>query len=107
MQKMSFDETIEALIKEAQERGEFDNLPGKGQPLNLKDYFDTPEDVRVAQSVLKNAGLLPLEIDLLHDIARLKESLKMAGDEIEKESIRKKLRDKQLQVNLLLERLNR
>jgi len=104
---MSFDETIEALIKEAQERGEFDYLPGKGKPLNLKDYFETPEDVRVAQSVLKNAGLVPVEIDLLQDIARLKESLKSAGDEIEKERIRKKLQDKQLQVNLLLERINR
>ncbi len=45
---MSFDQIVEALIREAQERGEFDNLSGKGKPIDLTSYFETPEDVRVA-----------------------------------------------------------
>ena len=53
---MSFDKIVEELIKKAQERGEFDNLPGKGKPIDLSAYFEMPEDVRVAHSVLKNAG---------------------------------------------------
>jgi hypothetical protein len=44
---MSFDKNVESLIKEAQARGEFDNLPGKGKPIDLTEYFNTPEDVRV------------------------------------------------------------
>ncbi len=104
---MSFDETIESLIKEAQARGEFDNLPGKGKPVNLTEYFNTPEDIRVAQAMLKNAGMVPVEIELLQEIAALKEILVTTGDEFEKEKARKVLKEKQLQFNLLLERRKR
>ena len=38
---------IEELIKNAMARGEFDNLPGKGQPLDLSAHFAAPEDVRM------------------------------------------------------------
>ena len=44
---MSFDRMVEAMIKEAMERGEFDNLPGKGQPIDLTEYFEMPEEVRL------------------------------------------------------------
>ena len=57
---MSFDEVIEAQIREAQARGDFDNLPGKGKPIDLTEYFNTPEDVRVVQTMLKNAGMVPV-----------------------------------------------
>ena len=104
---MSFDEAIETQIKEAQARGEFDNLPGKGKPLDLTEYFNTPEDVRVAQAMLKNAGMVPVEIELLQEIAALKELLAITSDESEKDKIQKSLKDKQLQFNLLLERRKR
>ena len=68
---MSFEKAVEAIIQEAMQRGDFDNLRGKGQPLDLSAYFDTPEDVRMAYSILKNAGVLPEEINLLHEIAAL------------------------------------
>ena len=101
---MSFDKTVEALIKEAQARGEFDNLPGKGKPLDLTEYFNSPEDVRVAQAMLKNAGMVPVEIELLQEITALKEALAVTSDETEKDKIRKSLKEKQLEFNLLLER---
>jgi hypothetical protein len=104
---MSFDELIESLIKDAQARGEFDNLPGKGKPIDLTDYFNTPEDIRVAQSVLKNAGIVPVEIELLQEIAALKESLHSANNSAEIEKIRAQLKEKQLQFNLLAERRKR
>ena len=84
---MSFDKTIEALIKAAQARGDFDNLPGQGQPIDLTDYFNTPEDIRVAQALLREAGIVPLEIQLLGEIAVLKELLKNEKDESEKQNI--------------------
>ena len=104
---MSFANLIEALIKEAQERGQFDNLPGKGKPIDLTDYFNTPEDIRVAQSVLKNAGMIPAEVDLLQEIAILNETLKTMKDNTEIKKLHKMLKDKQLQLNLLLERRKR
>ena len=100
---MSFDKNVEALIKEAQARGDFDNLPGKGKPVDLSAYFITPEETRVAQSVLKNAGMIPPEIELLQEIAALKESLNAAQTDVESTKIRKLLIDKQLQFDLLIE----
>ena len=35
---MPFDKSIEAIIREAMERGEFDDLPGKGKPIDLSAY---------------------------------------------------------------------
>ena len=47
---------VEAAIREAMERGDFDNLPGKGKPLDLSDWENTPVHLRMSYSVLKNAG---------------------------------------------------
>jgi len=104
---MSFDKVVESIIQEAMARGEFENLPGRGKPIDLTEYFNTPEDVRVAQSMLKNAGMVPVEIELLQEIAALKEALCTLLDEIEKNKKRKLIEEKQLQFNLLLERRKR
>lgn len=104
---MSFDRVVESIIQEAMARGEFDDLPGRGKPIDLTEYFNTPEDVRVAQSMLKNAGMVPVEIELLQEIAALKEMHYALIDENEKDKKRKLLEEKQLQFNLLLERRKR
>ena len=49
----------EQKIREAQERGEFDNLPGRGRPLELDDDAGVPDDMRMAYKILKNAGVVP------------------------------------------------
>jgi DnaJ family protein C protein 28 len=54
---------IDQQIREAQDRGQFDNLPGKGKPLDL-----TPnpyaQDRELAFKVLKDAGYAPDWIEL-------------------------------------------
>jgi len=104
---MSFEKIVESIIKEAMARGEFENLPGRGKPIDLTEYFNTPEDVRVAQSMLKNAGIVPVEIELLQEIADLKESLASKDGKLELEKIRNLLIEKQLQFSLLMERRKR
>jgi len=104
---MSLDQVVEAIIKEAMERGEFENLPRQGKPLDLTAYFETPEEMRLAYTALKNAGMVPEEIDLLQEIATLKEQLGSAHPEEEKHRIQKLMSDKQLQYNLLMERRRR
>jgi DnaJ-like protein len=104
---MSFDRIVEALIKEALERGEFDNLPGKGKPIDLTEYFETPEEVRLANSVLKNAGITSHEVDLLKEIADLKQILAALLDEKKKQEIEKQIQQKQVEFSLLLERQKR
>jgi len=72
-------ETIaERRIREAQARGEFDNLPGTGAPLALDDDALVPEELRAAYRVLKNAGFLPPQLDWhreIRDIERLLQSI--------------------------------
>jgi hypothetical protein len=104
---MSFEKTVEALIKEAQERGELDNLPGKGKPIDLTSYFETPADVRVAQSVLKNAGMQSPEIELLKEVAELRQILVAVVDEEKKKEIQNKIHQKQMEFNLMMERQKR
>ena len=101
---MSFERIVEALIKEAQERGEFDNLPGKGKPIDLTAYFETPEDVRMAQSVLKNAGMTSPEVQLLKEIAELRQVFEALVDEKKKDEVRKQIQSKQIEFNLMMER---
>jgi ABC-type amino acid transport substrate-binding protein len=95
------------MIQEAMRRGDFEGLPGKGKPLELDAYFETPEDVRMAHSVLKNAGLAPLEIDLLQDITALREKLDRTLDEQAKRGLRQAMAAKRLHLDMMLERAKR
>ena len=100
---MSFDRIVEALIKETQERGEFDNLPGKGKPIDLSAYFEMPEDVRLVQSVLKNAGMTSPEVQILKEIAELRQLRETVTDDTKKQQISKKIQEKQVEFNLMME----
>jgi hypothetical protein len=55
----------ERRISEAIENGELDDLPGAGRPLELDDDSLIPEDLRVANRILKNAGVAPPEVKKL------------------------------------------
>lgn len=59
----SLRDVVESRILQARENGEFDNLPGKGKPLEFDDDALVPEEVRAAYRVLKNAGYVPPELD--------------------------------------------
>ena len=69
---MSFQKSVDEKIEEAIGKGEFDNLPGKGKPLDLDAYFATPEHLRMAYSILKSADIIPEEMKLLREIEGLK-----------------------------------
>ncbi|MCR8998942.1 DUF1992 domain-containing protein [Rahnella perminowiae] len=56
------DQWVEKYIKDAQEKGEFDNLPGSGRPLILDDDSAVPDELRTSYRILKNAGYLPPEL---------------------------------------------
>jgi DnaJ homolog subfamily C member 28 len=59
---------VEKMIREAMEQGEFDNLPGKGQPLDLSENpFEDP-DLRMVHRILRNAGFAPAWIEERKDI---------------------------------------
>src|ERR1043165_5948777 len=104
---MSFSRIAENRIREAVEQGRFDNLPAAGEPLSLEEYFATPEDLRMAYSVLKNANCRPLEVELLHEIARLEQAVAATPDAPAREPLQRTLADRRTELAILLERRQR
>lgn len=70
-----FEALAEQRIRDAQERGELDDLPGSGAPLELDDDALVPEELRVAYRLLKNAGHVPPEVTALRDLRELERAL--------------------------------
>lgn len=70
-----FDTLAEQRIREAQDNGEFDNLPGVGAPLALDDDALVPEDLRAAYRLLRNSGFLPPELEAHGEMRRLEQML--------------------------------
>ncbi len=77
---LNLDAIAERRIRDAQERGEFDDLPGAGAPLELDDDALVPEDLRAAYRVLKNAGFLPPDHEVHREIREIEQLLLRAGD---------------------------
>lgn len=65
------DQLAEQRIREAQSRGELERLPGSGQALNLDDDSMVPPELRMAYRVLKNAGMVPPEVENLRQLREL------------------------------------
>ena len=103
---MSIESAIEKRIREAIARGEFDDLPGKGRPIDLNAYFNTPEELRMAHALLKSNDFVPAEVELMKEIAALREELRSADEEHRPQLIGKMNR-KELELRLALERSRR
>ena len=100
---MSLDQIVEEIIRDAMARGEFDNLPGRGKPLDLDAYFALPEEQRLAYTLLKNAGYVPEEVDLLRGMKALKDQLAACSNEAERQALTRKIDRQMLKLNLLQE----
>ncbi len=79
-----FDTLVEQRIREAQARGELDDLPGAGAPLELDHDTLIPEELRVAYRILKNAGYVPPEVEALRDLRALEQALERSESSAER-----------------------
>ncbi len=95
----AFEKIAEKKIREAMDNGEFDDLPGKGKPLQLEDDRHIAQDIRLAHKILKNANCLPPELELRKEILTMEELLDGVRDTKEKYRQIKKL-------NYLIMKLN-
>jgi hypothetical protein len=100
---MSFDRAIEEIIQAAMARGEFSNLKGAGKPQDHSDYFSMPEEDRLANTVLKNSGFAPPEVELLKELDALRARLNASKSDAERRDLTKQLDEKQLAFDLLQE----
>jgi hypothetical protein len=97
----------ERKIQEAIENGLFDDLPGKGKPLHLEDYAGMPEDLRMGYQILKDAGILPEEMQLKKTIGRLQDLIDACEDPELKAALKLEKAEKVTKFNLLMERNRR
>ena len=67
---------VEKQIREAQARGDFDNLPGSGKPLDLEPDNPFAGEWSSAFRVAKNAGAAPLWVELDGEIGAEGEALR-------------------------------
>ena len=93
------DKLVEARIGEAIERGELDDLPGAGKPLELDDDMHIPEELRVGYRILKNAGCIPPELELRKELHNVEQLLVNVEGASEKNRLIKK-------INFLMTRLS-
>jgi hypothetical protein len=97
----------EEKIKQAEANGEFRNLPGAGKPLELEDLSGVPEDVRMSYKILKNAGYIPPEMQLQKEIMSLRDLIRTCTDDGERAAYRKRISEKEIQYEALLEKLRK
>lgn len=98
-----FEDPVELKIRRAMADGEFDNLQGKGKPLDLGKYNEVPEHLRTAYHVLKNAGFVPEEVRLKKEMELIKEKIKRCDSKKEKEKLIQELADISQQFHFCME----
>ncbi|MBA8060928.1 DUF1992 domain-containing protein [Citrobacter freundii] len=86
------DQWAERHINDAQAKGEFDDLPGSGEPLALDDDSHIPPELRAGYRLLKNSGCLPPELELRREAIRLLDILAVIRkDEVQYEELSRRL----------------
>jgi len=97
----------EQRITEAIENGDFEHLPGRGQPLKFDDCRNVSPELRAAYKILKNSGVLPEEMGLRKELAVLEKLIAQSKNREEMVALQKKLRDKTLQYSILMDKRKR
>ena len=98
---------VEGQIREAIDRGDFDNLSTHGKPIDLSAWRKTPEHLRMGYSVLKNAGITPPEVEIKREIDKIRAQLKTTTDKQEKMRLSNRLNSLMVTDSVKMERLRR
>lgn len=102
----TFDEQIGQRLLEAQRSGELEQAKSYGKPLDFGDgFFDTPEELRLPYKILKDAGCVPVEVEMFKQVAALRERLVAATDEAEAAALRARVVELGQRIALRLENL--
>ena len=98
------DEIIKQWVQKVESTGEVHKLPGFGEPFKFEDGFlETPSEVRMVYKILKNAGYVPAEIELLQRLAVLREQLNATQDVEQQRQLKVEVADAQRKASMMLE----
>ncbi len=100
------DDHIGQSLRASERTGELQAAPSYGKPLAFGDgYDDTPAELRMGMKILKDAGVVPPEVEAMRDAAALEERLHDCIDEAERRILQQQLSDKRQAIALRLEKL--
>ena len=93
-------------LKKSQATGELTQAASYGKPLDFgAGYDEAPDDLRMGFKILKDAGFVPPEIEMMKQIATVRESLATLGDSTERAVLQRRLMDLELSLALAKDRL--
>ena len=105
------DEEIGRMLREAEANGELRAAPSYGKPMAPDaGYQETPAEFRLPFKILKDAGIVPPEVETMRTIARLEAELDAAlarGDAPAAAARRARVTELRLALALRLEKLHR
>ncbi len=102
------EDDIGRSLRESEQTGELKAAPSYGKPLGFGDGYDeTPAELRMAMKVLKDAGVVPPEIELMREAAALQAQIDICTDAAALPLLRQQLVHLQQNIALRLERLSR
>ena len=100
------DDHIGEHLRESEKSGELKAAPSYGKPLGFGDGYDeTPAELRMGMKVLKDAGVVPPEVEAMREAAALEAWLKACTDDAERRVLKQQLSDKRQAIALRLEKL--
>jgi DnaJ-like protein len=99
------DDHIGEHLRASEASGELRNAPSFGKPLRFNDGYDeTPAEWRLAMKILHDAGVVPPEVELFHQLAALRRAAAAATDADEARALACKASNLEQLIRLRLER---
>jgi hypothetical protein len=102
------DDHIGESLRQSEQTGELKSAPSYGKPLGFGDGYDeTPAELRLGMKILKDAGVVPPEIEAMREAAELEARMNACADETERRVLQQQLSEKRQAIALRLEGLAR
>lgn len=96
-------------LAESEKSGELRSAPSFGKPLAFGDGYDeTPAELRMPMKILRDAGVVPPEVEVMREIAALQAQIATLGagaDDATVRDLRLRLAERRQALALRLEKL--
>jgi hypothetical protein len=102
------EDNIGRHLAESHASGELQQAASYGKPLNLGDGYDeTPADLRMGYKILKDAGVVPPEVEFMQQIEAQRHAADALPEGPERKAALQRLAEMRQQLALRLEALGR
>ena len=100
------DDHIGRALREAEASGELRQAPSFGKPLAQAEGFaETPDEFRLPFKILKDAGVVPPEVEVMREITALQQQLAGTSEAGAQRALQQRIAEKRQHLALRLERL--